>query len=61
MKIRMHYPETEEGMAAFNDRLAEIHVNAIIHYIENMTCSPKQKIELYDSIVEEARKRAMNT
>ena len=61
MKIRMHFPETEEGMAAFNDRLAEAHVQAIKYYIENLNCSPIQKMELYESVVESIRKRVMDS
>lgn len=55
MKVRMHFPETEEGMAAFNERLAEAHVQAVKYYKSNLKCSPKQKQQIYEGLVEQAR------
>lgn len=58
MKIRMHFPTTEEGKQALQDRLAETHAQMIKDYIEKLNCSSEQKVRLFNEIKEDIRIKA---
>ena len=58
MKIRMHFPTTEEGKEALQERIAEVHVQMIKHYINRLECSPEEKVRLFDEIKEDIKVKA---
>ena len=58
MKIRMHFPTTEEGKEALQERIAEVHVKMIKHYINKLECSPEEKVRLFDEIKEDIKVKA---
>ncbi|WP_088186350.1 hypothetical protein [Desulfosporosinus sp. FKA] len=58
MKIRVHMPDTEEGIQQLKMKVAEIHVEAIINNIQKLPCEADRKLELFNTIKIEIRKRA---
>lgn len=57
MDIVVHYPETKEGMAELQTRIATIHAEAVASYIENLSCPKEQKLRLYDEIKKACQNR----
>ena len=49
MNIRVHYPDTEEGMKELADRVAKVHAQSVINYINSLEISYEAKVELLDS------------
>ena len=50
MNIRMHYPETEEGLKELNQRMAKVQADTIINYINNLNCSYEEKKQILKKI-----------
>jgi len=46
MNIILHMPETKSGLRDLSQRVAEIHAMAIIHQLDNSTCSKSEKLSL---------------
>lgn len=55
MKIRVHYPKTEEGKTELQRRIDEVHGEIIIDRINNLDCSYEQKINILEGINRERR------
>ena len=51
MKVRVHYPQTEEGMQRFKKQLAHIHAQLIVDYIVNLDCSDDEKRSLLNRAI----------
>lgn len=52
MKIIVHYPETPEKQAQFDNRVAKFHAEYVAHYIEKLNCSAEQKLKLLDAVIQ---------
>lgn len=55
MKIRVHYPKTEEGKTELQRRIDGVHGEIIIDRINNLDCSYEQKINILEGINRERR------
>ena len=49
-KIVMHYPKTEEGMRQLTQRVAQAHADAVIHKVNGMRGSVREKSELMKAV-----------
>lgn len=57
INIIVHYPTTEEGWRELRRRVAEVHADAVLTYIQKLNCPTWQKIELLDAIIEDTKKK----
>ena len=58
INIIVHYPTTEEGWRELRRRMAIVHADAVLNYVQNLNCPTWQKIKLIDAIIEDAKKEA---
>lgn len=58
MIIKVIYPETDEGKKLFNERFARAQVDLIKEHIEILPLEPESKLELFDNVKLEFKKRA---
>ena len=56
MEVHVHFPETEEGMLALQDRIEEIHATAVIEYIEKLDCTESERAVLFEYLKNKAVK-----
>lgn len=45
MKVFVYYPQTEEGIKALKERIADIHVDAVRQYLSELPNPTREKIE----------------
>ena len=57
INLIVHYPKTMAGREELAKRVADVHASAVIQRINVLNCPTKQKLELLDAIIEDARKR----
>jgi hypothetical protein len=57
INLIVHDPKTKEGQEELTKRVSEVHASAVIQRIKALNCPTKQKLELLDTIIEDARKR----
>ena len=46
MNIIVHYPKKQEDIDALRKKVAVVHSEAVIRYIDKLTCPKEQKIAL---------------
>lgn len=46
MNVRVHYPQTKEGMEHLDDVMTTIHAELVVNYIMNLNCSVEEKKRL---------------
>lgn len=56
INVIMHYPETEEGKQELARRVASVHADFTIQYIQNLKCPTEQKIQLLDAVINDVKK-----
>ena len=49
MNIVVHYPN-EQGMKELQKKVATAHADAVIRYLQRLTCPETQKLKLYNEI-----------
>ena len=54
----VYRPKTEEGRAELAKRVADVHASAVTQRIQSLNCPTGQKLELWDAVVEAAKKRS---
>jgi len=52
MNIIVHYPQSAEKIAELQKRVASVHIEAVTTYINSLSCSKTQKVELIKRIKE---------
>lgn len=52
IKIIVHYPKTEEGRQELARRVADVHADFVISYIDKLNCPIKQKLELLQAVID---------
>jgi len=57
IKVVVYYPKTEEGMRQLSQRVAEAHADAVIHKINGMRGSIKEKISLMQAVANIAKNK----
>ncbi len=50
MNIVFHFPKTEKGVQELQKRVAEIHAEAVSHYLQTLNCTQEQKKALIEEI-----------
>ncbi len=50
MNIIVHYPKSSENILALQKRVAKIHAQAVISYIQKLSCPKEQKLHLLKEI-----------
>ena len=58
INIIVHYPKSEEGWRELRRRMAIVHADAVLNYVQKLNCPTWQKIKLIDAIIEDAKKEA---
>lgn len=51
MKITVHYPISDKGREELAKRVATVHADTTIQYIEKLSCSKERKSALIDAII----------
>ncbi len=54
MDVIVHYPKSEEQLRALQKRVAIVHAEAVISYIQKLPCSKEQKKYLIKEIINRA-------
>ena len=49
-KIVMYYPQTEDGIRQLSQRVAQAHADAVIHKVNGMRGSVRERIELMKAV-----------
>ncbi len=57
MKLIVHYPDTDEGMAKLSRKAAAVHAEAVISYLNKLSCPLHQKQELLEKIIRSVENR----
>lgn len=52
IKVIVHYPKTEEGRQELARRVADVHADFVISYINKLDCPIKQKLELLQAVID---------
>jgi hypothetical protein len=55
MNVIVHYPKSPENIQALQKRVAMIHAQAVISYIQKLSCPKEQKLHLLKEIEESLR------
>lgn len=50
MNIIVHYPTSEKALADLKKNVAKVHIEAVLSYVTNLSCSKLQKLELIESL-----------
>lgn len=50
MNIIVHYPTSEEDMLSLQKSVARVHTQTVADYVQNLTCSKEQKLELISAM-----------
>lgn len=53
INVIVHYPTTEEGWCELRRRVAIVHADAVLSYIQKLNLSDRQRVKLIDKIIEE--------
>lgn len=49
MKVIVHYPKAENA-EGFRKSVAKVHADAVYEYINNLSCSKAQKLEIIEAL-----------
>lgn len=55
MNVIVHYPKSPDDIQALQKRVAMIHAQAVISYIQKLSCPKEQKLHLLKEIEESLR------
>ena len=50
MKLIVHYPKKQEDIFMLEKKVATVHAEAVVKYIEKIQCPKEQKISLLNAI-----------
>lgn len=56
MNVIVHQPSGEAGLEELARRVAMLHADAVIQYIERLSCPVEQKAALIDAVIAETRR-----
>ena len=54
--VIVHYPKTEEGKRELARRVASVHADMVCQFIQKLNCPSEQKEQLFDAVIETAKK-----
>ena len=52
MKIIVHHPKSPENISILEKRVADIHAEAVLRYIDKLVCPKEQRINLLNALIE---------
>ena len=55
MEVIVHAPKTKEGQAALTARIAKVHSDFILDYLDRLDCPVSEKERMLDRIIQIAR------
>ena len=58
INVIVYYPKTEEGKRELAKRVADVHADMVLRYIQKLDCPSWQKEELLDAVIETVKQRA---
>lgn len=58
IEIIVHYPETAEGRAELSKKIAKIHAQFVLQYVNKLNCPLEQKKKLVDGVIQALREKA---
>lgn len=50
MKVMVYYPTAEEDIAALQQKISEVHAQAVASYLQNLNCPKEEKLRLLKNI-----------
>lgn len=50
MNVIVHYPKSAEALTAQQNNVAKIHIDAVMSYINSLSCPKEQKLQLLNSL-----------
>lgn len=56
MQVILHMPSNSKDKKKLQKNVAEIHAEGILSYINKMSCSKEQKLQILNEIISEIRK-----
>lgn len=56
IQIIVHSPQSETGKKELARRVAELHADCVLSTIRGLDCSPKQKRELLEAVIDTGKK-----
>ena len=57
MNIIAHYPKRQEDIEALRKKVATVHAEAAIRYIDKLNCPKEHKVALIDTIKKGSQQR----
>lgn len=57
IEVVVHYPTTEERKRELAERVASVHADMVIQYIDKLECPTRQKLELLDAVIASVKER----
>ena len=52
MNIIVHHPKNKESIDVLRKRVAVVHAEAVVRYIEKLPCPMNQKVKMINSLKE---------
>jgi len=50
LNIIFHFPKAEKGVQELQKRVAEVHAEAVSHYLQTLSCTQEQKKALIEEV-----------
>ena len=58
IEVIVHFPKAKEDQEEIQKRIAKIHAQFVLQYVEKLNCPLEQKQQLIDTVVNTIRERA---
>jgi len=55
MKVIVHHPKDPKDIATLQKRVAAVHANAVLRYLEKLPCPKEQRVKLLNTVIEKAQ------
>ena len=55
MKVIVYHPKDPKDISILHKRVAIVHANAVLRYLEKLPCPKEQRLKLLNSIIEKAQ------
>ena len=52
MKIIVHHPKSQEDISILQKKVAAVHAEAVLRYIDKLPCPKEQKLKLLNAVIE---------
>lgn len=61
INVIVYLPKTTEGKRELEERIAQVHADAVVRGISVLDCTTEQKLQLFNSIVRNAKQEYKET